>query len=195
MRLIVSSLSSHNLLLLLLESFSHKRYLMVFQLSLSDSKFPQVSRTLLSILIDLNNAVVWMMSSRPFISKSFGPFINPLMTVSSAPIIIGINVAFRFHSFFSSLVRSRYLFFFHFLSIFLCGQPGKLSWQFGKFFFLFLIIIKSGHLTALLASFWHQQVSSGLQNSFQNSSISISNWGSLKNHMNPICVVMRVTLD
>ena len=31
---------------------------MVFYKSLSDSKFPQVSRTLLSILVDLNNAVV-----------------------------------------------------------------------------------------------------------------------------------------
>ena len=49
-------------------------------LSLSDSKSHQVSRTLLSILADLNNAVVWMVSTRPFI--------NPLVTVSSAPIII-----------------------------------------------------------------------------------------------------------
>ena len=31
-----------------------------FHWFLSDSEFPQVSRTLLSILADLNNAVVWM---------------------------------------------------------------------------------------------------------------------------------------
>ena len=39
------------------ENFSHQRYLMVFHWSLSDSK-SQVSRTLLSILADLNNAAV-----------------------------------------------------------------------------------------------------------------------------------------
>ena len=38
---------------------------MVFHWSLSDSKSPQVSRTLLSILAVLNNAVVWMVSTRP----------------------------------------------------------------------------------------------------------------------------------
>ena len=43
--------------------------LMVFYWSLSDSKSPQESRTLLSILADLNNVVVWIVSSRPFISK------------------------------------------------------------------------------------------------------------------------------
>ena len=38
---------------------------MVFQWSLSDSKSPRVSRTLLSILAVLNNIVVWMVSSHP----------------------------------------------------------------------------------------------------------------------------------
>ena len=38
--------------------------------SLSDSKSPQVSRTLLSILVDLNNAEVWIVATRPVISKS-----------------------------------------------------------------------------------------------------------------------------
>ena len=41
-----------------------------FHGSLSDSKSAQVSRTLLSILTDRNNAVVWMVSTRPVISKS-----------------------------------------------------------------------------------------------------------------------------
>ena len=39
----------------ILESFSHQFYLMVFHWSLSDSKSPQVSRTLLSFLAVLNN--------------------------------------------------------------------------------------------------------------------------------------------
>ena len=85
---------------------------MVFHWSLSDSKSPQVSRTLLSILAVLNNAVVWIVSTRPPTSKSSSPFSNPLVTVPEAPITIGIIVTCMFHSFFNSLARSRYLSFF-----------------------------------------------------------------------------------
>ena len=85
---------------------------MVFHWSLSDSKPPQVSRTLLSILAVFNNAVVWMVSTRPPTSKSSGPFKNPLVTVPKASITIGVIVAFMFHSFFNSLARSGYLSFF-----------------------------------------------------------------------------------
>ena len=67
---------------------------MVSHWSLSDNKSPQVFRTL------LNNAVDWMDSTRPLISKSFRSFINPLVTVPRAPITIGNTVAFMFHSFF-----------------------------------------------------------------------------------------------
>ena len=89
--------------------FSHQRKLMVFHWRLSDSKFPQVSRTLLSILAVFNNAVVWMVSTRSPTSKSSRPFNNHLVTVPKAPITIGIIVTFMFHSFFNSLARSRYL--------------------------------------------------------------------------------------
>ena len=85
---------------------------MVFHWSLSDSKSPQVSRTLLSILAVLNNAVVWMVSTRPPTSKSSSPFSNSLVSVPKAPITIGIIVTFMFHSFFDFLARSRYLSFF-----------------------------------------------------------------------------------
>ena len=51
---------------------------MIFNWSLSDKKFSQVSRTLLSILVDLNNGVVWMVFTRPLISKSSSPCTNPL---------------------------------------------------------------------------------------------------------------------
>ena len=54
---------------------------MIFHLSLSDSKSPQVSRTRLSILAVLSNAVVWIVSTRPLTSKSSRPFNNPLVTV------------------------------------------------------------------------------------------------------------------
>ena len=69
---------------------------MVFHWSLSESKFPQVSRTLLSILAVLNNAVVWMVSTYPPTSKSSSPFNNPLVTVPKAPIAIGIVDTFIF---------------------------------------------------------------------------------------------------
>ena len=85
---------------------------MVFHWSLSDSKSPQVSRTLLSILAVLNNVVLWLVSIRPPTSKSSSSFNNPLVTVPKAPITIGIIVTCIFHSFFNSLARSRYLSFF-----------------------------------------------------------------------------------
>ena len=72
---------------------------MVFRWSLSDSKSPQVSRTLLSILAVINDIVVWMVSTRPPTSKSSSPFNNPLVTVRKAPIAIGIIVTFMFHMF------------------------------------------------------------------------------------------------
>ena len=97
---------------------------MVFHWSLSDSKSPQVSRTLLSILVVLNNVVVWMFSTRPLTSKSSSPFSNPLVTVSNAPITIGIIVTFMFHSFFNSLARSKYLSFFSLSSNFILWSAG-----------------------------------------------------------------------
>ena len=82
---------------------------MVSHGSLSDNKFPQVSRTLPSITVDINNAVVWMVSTRPLISKPSSLCTNSLLMVPSAQITIGISVTFMFYSFFSSLASSRYL--------------------------------------------------------------------------------------
>ena len=97
---------------------------MVFQWSLSDSKSPQVSRTLLSILAVLNNAVVWMVSTCLPTSKSSSPFSNPLVTVPNAPITIGMIFTCMFHSFFSSLARSRYLSFFSLSFCFILWSAG-----------------------------------------------------------------------
>ena len=85
---------------------------MIIHWSLSDSKSPQVSRTLLSILAVLNNAVVWMVSTLLPTSNSSSPFNNPLVTVPKAPITFSIIVTFMLLSFFNSLARSRYLSFF-----------------------------------------------------------------------------------
>ena len=88
---------------------------MISHRSLRDSTSPKVYSTLLSILANFNNAVVWMFSTCPLISMSSNPFINPLGIVPSAPITIGITITFMFFCFFSSLVRSRYLSFFRLL--------------------------------------------------------------------------------
>ena len=85
---------------------------MVFPWSLSDSKSPQVSRTHLRIPAVLSNTVIWIVSTRPPTSKSSWPFNNPLDILPKVPITIGIIVTFMFDSFFNSLARSRYLFFF-----------------------------------------------------------------------------------
>ena len=91
---------------------------MVFHWSLSDSKSPQVSRTRLSILAVLSNAVVWIVSTRPPTSKSPRPFNNPLVTVPNAPVTIGTIVTFMFHSFlllllFANFLHQRQLMIFH----------------------------------------------------------------------------------
>ena len=67
---------------------------MVFHWSLSDSdsKYLQVSRTLLSILADLNNVVIWMVSTRLQSSQSSSPFNNPSVTEIRASIIIIIEL-------------------------------------------------------------------------------------------------------
>ena len=131
---------------------------MVFHWSVSDSKSPQVSRTRLSILAVLSNAVVWIVSS-----KSSRPFNNPLVVVPNALITIGTIVTFMFHSFFNSLARSRYLSFFSlsFRFIFCSAGTAKLT-------ILQIIIIYSSRVfTSVLADgfsleFEWQQVFSSL---------------------------------
>ena len=122
---------------------------MVFHGSLSDCKSPQVSRTLLSILAVLNNAVIWMVSTRPPASKSSSPFSNPLVTVPNAPITIGIIVTCMFHSFFNSLARSRYLSFFSHSFSFILWSAGTAKSTILQVLFFLLIIIKSGLLAGI----------------------------------------------
>ena len=115
---------------------------MVYHCSLSDSKSPQFSRTRLSILADLNNAVVWMVFTRPLISKSSSPLTNPLVIVPRALISIGITVTFMFHSFFQIPSKVHlFIFLFAFLSVLLCDQPGQQSPQFGKFSCFLLLLL------------------------------------------------------
>ena len=122
---------------------------MVFHWSLSDSKSPQVSRTLLSILAVLNNAVVWMVSTCPPTSKSSSPFSNPLATVPNAPITIGIIVTCVFYSFFNFLARSRYLSFFSHSFSFILWSAGTAKTTILQVLFFLFIIIKSGLLARI----------------------------------------------
>ena len=112
---------------------------MVFYWSLSDSKSPQVSRTLLSILAVLNNAVVWMVSTRPPTSKSSSPFSNPLITVPNAPITIGIIFTCMFHSFFPfpSKVEVFILLFTFFLFYPVVYRDSKVDYFASSLFFFF----------------------------------------------------------
>ena len=57
-------------IIFLFASFSHQRTWVSFHWSLRDSKFPHLTRTFLSILVDLNNAVVWKVLVRPTTSNS-----------------------------------------------------------------------------------------------------------------------------
>ena len=61
---------------------------MVSNWSLSDSKSPQVLRIRLSILANLNNDALWIVSTRPLISKSSSPSTNPLVPFTIIIIII-----------------------------------------------------------------------------------------------------------
>ena len=85
----------------LLASYSHLLKPMLFHLSLSASKTPQIPMTLLSILADFNSAVVWMILILTLTSNSSNLFSRPLKTVPRAPTTIGI-VTFVLHGFFNS---------------------------------------------------------------------------------------------
>ena len=117
---------------------------MVFHLSLSDSKSPQVSRTRLRILAVLSNAVVWIVSTRPPTSKSSRPFNNPFVIVPNAPITISTIVTFM--SQFPSKVEVLILLFTFFQIYSVVSRDSKV----GNFTdYLFFIIIRSGLLAGI----------------------------------------------
>ena len=125
---------------------------MDFHWSLSDSKSPHVSRTLLSILAVLNNAVIWIVSTHLPNSKSSRPMNNPLVTVPRAPITIGTIVIFMLHSFFQFFSKVKVLILlFTFLQIYSVVRRESKVDNFGNSLFL-SIIISSGLLAGLLLS-------------------------------------------
>ena len=125
---------------------------MVLHWSLNDCKSPQVSRTFLSILTNVKNAVVCMVSTYPLIFKSSNPFTNLKGTAPSAPVTISITVIFMFYNFFLVLSQGLDIYLsFRFLLIFLCGLPRQQSPLSGRFSF-WLIISRSDRLAKISSS-------------------------------------------
>ena len=116
---------------------------MVSHWSPSNSKSPQISRTLLSILTYLNSAVVWMVYARPSISNSSILWwlfqVHQLQLVSPSCSI----------DFYSPLARSKYCFFFRFLLFSFCGQPGWENPLFGISFFVLFTFPRFGLLAGI----------------------------------------------
>ena len=104
-----------------LRFFLHQPYWMVYHWGLRDSKSPHEFRTLISLLADLSNAVVWMVSARPLVSKLASSYNCPLVTLASSPITTDIIVTFMFNSFFQSPSKVQVLIllfvFFRFQSV------------------------------------------------------------------------------
>ena len=116
---------------------------MVFHWSLSDNKSPQFSRTVHKILTDLNNAVVWMVSTRLFIFKLSNPFVYPSVTVPRVPLTIDITVNFTFHTFFQFPWKIEVLiyFFTFFQFYFVVSQGNKVHNSATSFVIIIIIII------------------------------------------------------
>ena len=144
----VEVLPLSSLLLLLFESSSHQLMLMVFDLSLSDSKSPQVSRTLLSIVFDPSNTVIRMVSTRLLISRFSNTCTSPLVSAPNASITIGITITFMFHSFLSSLASSRYLSLFLLSFSFTQWSSGTAKFTIRQILFFFTIT-RSGRLAEI----------------------------------------------
>ena len=100
----------------------------VFHWNLSDSKSPQISRMLLSILTNFSRAVTWMDLILLFVSRLPSLFTRFSWTVPRA--LNRTTIAFSLLNFFSSQARFRYLSKFWFISFF----PFVLWWN-GKIYF------------------------------------------------------------
>ena len=107
----------------------------------SDSRSLQDFTTLLRILADLNNAVVWIDSTHTLISKSSSSCTNPFVTVLSAP-IISLPCSIAFSVFWQGL-RTYLAFNFFILP---CGPPEEQSPLFGWLSFFLLTLNKSVRL-------------------------------------------------
>ena len=136
----------HFIHFLLLASFSHQFEQVVFSWSLSDTKSLQLSRTLQSILSDLHNAVVWVVSIS--LITSFPNLVS--MYLGTVPMTQKQFISPSFSSFTSSFSYSEYLSFLAFLCFhFVVGQYDKILPLTSSFFFFLFINSRSGLLTEI----------------------------------------------
>ena len=123
--------------------------MVVFHWSLCNSKYPQVTTTLLA---DLKNNVVWMVSIFPPISNCSNRLSNTFETFPSAPTRIGITITYIFHSFSLVWWSPNICLSFNFLLFSFCGplnRQNSISQQILFLFILFLIIPTSGLLDGI----------------------------------------------
>ena len=111
---------------------------MVFHRSLNNSQSPQVSRTLLSILVASSNAASWMVLILSLISSSWSLFFRFLRTIAKARITIGITVTFMHHCVFCSFFRYLFSFLPSFTFILCSVSTAKSTIQ-----VLFFLLIKT----------------------------------------------------
>ena len=137
-----------HLLIKFLAKFSHYQWLAVFHWSLSDSKSPEVSKTLLSTLANLGNAVVWMVLILFLISNSFSLSSKTFRALSSAPITIHITDSLIFHSFLVLCQGPSTCLSFCFLFLF-SDQSEVWNPVDCKFFLFLLITISSSFLEGI----------------------------------------------
>ena len=117
---------------------------MVFHWNLSDTKSTQVSRTLLSILAELFGWFPLIL-----VSKSSCPFNNPLVTVTKSTNYYWYKHQFHVPQFFQFSSKAEVLIllftFFQFYSV-VSRDSEVHNFVSSLFFFLLLIIIRSGRL-------------------------------------------------
>ena len=103
-------------------------------------EWQQVSRTLLSLLVNLKNAEFLMLLICLPIFNYSCPLTKPLGNVPSTQIIIGITVTPRFHNFVSFFIKVQVLvsliFWFS-----ICDLPSGQSLQYDRFFFFFFFLL------------------------------------------------------
>ena len=109
------------------------------------------SRTFRSILANLNNDVVWIVTICPpklFFHDSSGfilRFLNLFKLFGTVSITIGLTVTLRLHSFFQYSSQVRIFICLLVFQFSLSGSSGRQSPHYGRVFFL-LIITRSGIL-------------------------------------------------
>ena len=135
----------------------------------------QVSKILLSILANLNNAVVWIVSIWHLTFNSASLFPKPLKTIPSESTTISITVTFMCHNLFSCQARSKYLFIFSYSFIFPLESVGKAKstiWQImfsSLYYFTPWEFFTSTLTDGFLLEFEWEKVSSNLLDSSQYS--------------------------